>query len=98
MSSRSQTARAAVRLASGSRSIIHHVAFVIERTPSAPLARVYTAGAERPAKARSFGGAPGRREVPIHKNHAFTGDRPPVGGRRGERVRTYRRLEASQRA
>jgi len=39
---------------------------VIERTLSAPLARVYTAEAERPAKARWFGGAPGRREVPIH--------------------------------
>jgi len=53
---------------------------VIERTLSAPLARVYSAGAERAARARWFGGAPGRREVPIHTCHLFTGDRPPVGG------------------
>jgi len=71
---------------------------VIERTLSAPLARVYSAGAERAARARWFGGAPGRREVPIHTCHLFTGDRSPVGDRRGERVRTYGRLEASLRA
>jgi len=48
---------------------------VIERTPSAPRARVYTAGALRPAKARWFGGAPRRREVPIHTYHPFMDDR-----------------------
>ena len=53
---------------------------MIERTPSAPLARVYTAGAKRPVKARWFGGAPVQREVPIRTYHSFTSDRPPVGG------------------
>jgi uncharacterized protein YndB with AHSA1/START domain len=78
MSTTSGTAKAAASPAVGTKS--HHDKFVIERTLSAPLARVYAAWADPLAKARWFGGAPGQWELLLRESDFRVGGRERLKG------------------